>query len=73
MRVIVWFQYIGTGFSGFQIQNSERTVSGEIEKSLIKIFGSPVKVYGSARTDAGAHAICHPIAFEVPEHFQIQK
>ncbi|MCX7831964.1 MAG: tRNA pseudouridine synthase A, partial [Actinobacteria bacterium] len=47
--------------------------SGEIEKSLIKIFGSPVKVYGSARTDAGAHAICHPIAFEVPEHFQIQK
>lgn len=73
MNVVVWFQYIGTGFSGFQIQNSERTVSGEIERCLNEIFGSRIKVYGAARTDAGAHAICHPIAFKVPDRFPVEK
>lgn len=58
-------EYDGTDFNGWQIQNHrrnssnsrKRTVQGEIEKALKKIFKKPVKLYGSGRTDSGVHAL----------------
>lgn len=65
MRALAWVQYKGKGFSGYQKQPGKRTVAGELEKSLESIFQKKVKVFGCARTDAGAHAICHPVVFDV--------
>lgn len=54
-------EYDGTNFNGWQIQDpKDRTVQGEIEKALHKIFarsGKPSRLIGSGRTDSGAHAL----------------
>lgn len=71
MRVLVWMQYSGKRFSGYQKQPLRRTVAGEIERTLKGLFGIETGVYGCARTDAGAHAVCHPVAFDVPDKFEI--
>jgi len=48
--------YDGTDFSGWQRQDAERTVQGEIEKALEKMHGHEVPLTGSGRTDSGVHA-----------------
>lgn len=69
MRLLAWTQYDGTDFSGWQKQKGLRTVQGVLEKALSDLFCENIKVYGSSRTDAGAHAVCHPVVFEVPEKY----
>jgi tRNA pseudouridine38-40 synthase len=59
--------YDGTGFSGYQVQPGKRTVQSEIENVLLKMHkGTPVKIAGSGRTDAGVHAKGQVIHFESP-------
>ncbi len=51
-------EYDGAQFCGWQSQkNGERTVQGELEAVLLKIFKKPVKVIASGRTDSGVHAL----------------
>ncbi len=55
--------YDGTDFFGYQIQAKERTVQGEIEKTLREITQSVIRIDGAGRTDAGVHATGQVIAF----------
>ena len=49
---------------GFQYQSSLlRTVAGELEIALSRIFDQPVKIAGAGRTDAGVHAVGQVISF----------
>lgn len=57
-------EYDGTEFYGFQIQASERTVQGEIERALEAITGVRSHVVGAGRTDRGVHAQGQVISFE---------
>jgi tRNA pseudouridine38-40 synthase len=49
-------EYDGTRFSGWQVQNGERTVQGVIESVLTKLFSDFTRVSAAGRTDAGVHA-----------------
>ncbi|MBF0387682.1 MAG: tRNA pseudouridine(38-40) synthase TruA [Candidatus Omnitrophica bacterium] len=50
-------EYDGTDFSGWQLQsNAKRTVQGELEAVLFRLFKKRVVVIGSGRTDSGVHA-----------------
>lgn len=48
--------YHGRRFVGFQAQEGERSVQGELERALSALAGEPVRVRGAGRTDAGVHA-----------------
>lgn len=48
--------YDGTTFDGWQSQARGRAIQDVIETRLAQIFGAPVRIHGSGRTDAGVHA-----------------
>ena len=58
--------YDGTDFYGYQGQRTFRTVQGDFENALEKIFKEKVICHGSGRTDTGVHAYGQVIAFKVP-------
>lgn len=66
MYVQLTIAYLGTHFKGFQLQIKERTVAGEIAKTLGLIFKTPVRFVSAGRTDAGVHACGQVISFLLP-------
>lgn len=57
-------EYDGTDFSGWQIQlQGERTVQGEVQSVLSRIFKRNINVVASGRTDAGVHALGQVVSF----------
>ena len=61
----ITIEYDGSGFCGWQTQaQGERTVQGELEAVLLKIFKQPVKVIASGRTDSGVHAQGQVVSFK---------
>jgi len=50
-------QYLGTRYSGWQIQKDKRTIQGTIRDALLQITGEMVSVVGAGRTDSGVHAL----------------
>lgn len=67
MRVKCIVSYDGTRFHGFQVQNNERTIQGEIQKAIKKINEEETVIHASGRTDAKVHAV-HQVF-----HFDTQK
>ncbi|HUN29682.1 MAG TPA: tRNA pseudouridine(38-40) synthase TruA [Alphaproteobacteria bacterium] len=66
-------EYDGTGFLGFQAQASGRTVAGDIERALSRLFEEPVKITGAGRTDTGVHASGQVISFITARSFPFDR
>ncbi|MBA2379587.1 MAG: tRNA pseudouridine(38-40) synthase TruA [Blastocatellia bacterium] len=56
MNFKLLIQYDGTDFHGWQVQENDRTIQGELERVIGTLNDGEVKVLGSGRTDAGVHA-----------------
>lgn len=67
MRIKLVFSYDGSKFKGFQRQSDKKTVQGELEKALSKIYQDKIEIKGAGRTDAGVHAIGQCAHFDAIE------
>lgn len=57
-RFKLTIEYVGTRYSGWQIQKNARTVAGEITAAVRRLSErTDFELYGSGRTDAGVHAL----------------
>ena len=74
--------YDGSKYAGWQIQekssgvlrlSSPRTIQGEVEKALRKIFRKKIPLIGSGRTDAGVHAIAQTANFRIDHPLEVTK
>lgn len=65
MIVAAWFTYNGAPFSGFARQNDQLTVQGSIEEALELLFRRPIETTCAGRTDAGVHALCQVVSFDL--------
>lgn len=70
-NILLTISYDGTDFCGWQRQDTAgekyiRTVQGEIENALEKLFQKKITLYGSGRTDSGVHAIAQAANFISP-------
>ncbi len=54
--LVIWIEYEGGNFHGWQVQPGQRTVQGEIEGALTQMCGEAIRIVGSGRTDTGVHA-----------------
>ncbi len=64
-RIKLIIEYDGTSYVGWQSQCAQRSIQGEIEKSLKKVFNQNLIVYGAGRTDAGVHALQQVAHFDL--------
>lgn len=73
MNIAIVLSYDGTNYSGWQVQPNKKTVQGELEQALFKVFGKDVKTTASGRTDAMVSAIGQVVSFECEDKFPTDK
>ena len=73
MRFSLLIEYDGTEYAGWQIQNGQRTIQGEIEKALKIIYKETIKITGAGRTDSGVHAKGQVAHFDIKKDVNLEK
>jgi len=70
INYLLRLSFVGTNFSGWQVQPEKRTVQGELQKILSEIFDEEIKVVGCCRTDAGVHALDYVANFKCTKYLE---
>lgn len=63
-RYFLEVAYMGTHYSGFQVQENASSIQSEIENAFQILHRRPVRLTGSSRTDAGVHALQNYFHFD---------
>lgn len=56
MKILLRISYLGTNYSGYQVQKDARTVQGALCEAAERVFGTKCDITGCSRTDSGVHA-----------------
>ncbi|XMB71763.1 tRNA pseudouridine(38-40) synthase TruA [Mycoplasmatota bacterium WC30] len=72
-RYKVSLAYDGHDYFGFQIQNNQRTIQGELSKIITKINCYDTLVQGASRTDTGVHANNMVVHFDTDRNLDSEK
>ena len=73
MKILAKVAYLGTSYHGWQIQPNALSIQQVIEETLSKVLNSPIKIYGSGRTDAGVHALNQTFHFEINKEVDLDR
>lgn len=65
-RVKMVLAYDGRAFNGWQCQDNGIGVQDLVSKAVSKVYGHPVRIQGSGRTDQGVHALGQCAHADVP-------
>jgi tRNA pseudouridine38-40 synthase len=65
-RIRLTLHYDGSGFHGWQVQPSVRTVQGELDACLSRLADRRITTAAAGRTDAGVHATGQVAHADVP-------
>ncbi len=67
-------EYMGSRYSGWQIQKNARTVQGDIAEAIRVVAGcAPGDFTGAGRTDAGVHALFQVAHLDLPKALPAEK
>ena len=72
-RIRIDAAYRGTNYCGWQRQDANPTVQGEIEAALYRILGKPTAIRGSSRTDTGVHALQQVAIFDTLQNLPTER
>ena len=64
--LLLFLEFDGTNFCGWQRQARGRSVQGAVEGALSELAGQPCKAVAAGRTDAGVHALAMPVSVSMP-------
>jgi tRNA pseudouridine38-40 synthase len=62
-KIVLVMEYNGSRYHGFQWQDDQPSIQGEVEKALTKLTGERRRVMSASRTDAGVHARGQVVSF----------
>ncbi len=62
-KILLVMEYDGSRYHGFQWQDGQPSIQGEVEKALAKLTGERRRVISASRTDAGVHAKGQVVSF----------
>ena len=65
-KILLIIEYLGTHYSGWQLQPNALSVQEVVEDALSKVLGQAARLHSAGRTDAGVHAR------RMPAHFQTE-
>lgn len=57
MKILLTVAYVGTNYSGYQLQGEKPTVALMLNRAVQKAFRTECNVTGCSRTDRGVHAL----------------
>jgi tRNA pseudouridine38-40 synthase len=65
MRWKITIEYFGGMYCGWQTQNIQKTVQGEIELAIQKFCQQDIRIHAAGRTDTGVHALGQVAHFDL--------
>ncbi|MBI4324494.1 MAG: tRNA pseudouridine(38-40) synthase TruA [Chloroflexi bacterium] len=66
IKIKLTIAYDGTHYAGWQVQKTGLGVQQRIEEAFHQIFGGPLRLHSSSRTDTGVHALGMIAHVEIP-------
>ena len=69
----ITIEYRGKNYCGWQKQNGQLSIQGELEKAAKHVFSQDIEIIGAGRTDAGVHAEGQVAHFCVDTKIPIEK